>query len=160
MQSGPHFVSRTLKSAPGDETIIMDQSFGAFLLRVRSINLHATLIARHPLFFLSPNVIGGNFAAGLNSGILDTKQTGSLPFRPPPFNGWVRLRKLNVIQFRTRQRREQEGLSYLWRENERGGTQFILAAIIVWLRCLTLNFDANKVNGNERLKQNYRVVLE
>lgn len=75
----------------------MDQSFGAFLLRVRSINLHATLIARHPLSF-SLDVIGGNFAAGLNSGILDTKQTEAGAFHfARRLNGWVRLRKLNVI---------------------------------------------------------------
>lgn len=75
----------------------MDQSFGAFLLQVHSINLHETLIAWH-LLSSSPDVIGGNFAAGLNSGILDTKQTDAGAFHfGRRLSGWVRLRKLNVI---------------------------------------------------------------
>lgn len=89
----------------------MDQSFGAFLLRVRSINLHATLIARHPLSF-SLDIIGGNFAAGLNSGILDTKQTeaGALPFRPPPQRlGAIKEIECDLVS--TRQRRGKKGLA-------------------------------------------------
>lgn len=90
----------------------MDQSFGAFLLRVRSINLHATLIARHPLSF-SLDVIGGNFAAGLNSGILDTKQTesrGRFHFGPPPQRlGAIKEIECDLVS--TRQRRGKKGLA-------------------------------------------------
>lgn len=98
----------------------MDQSFGAFLLRVHSINLHATLIARHPLSFSLSRRHRGNFAAGLNSGILDTKQTeaGAFHFGRRRLSGWVRLREIECDLVSTRQRRGEKGLSYLWRENE------------------------------------------
>ncbi|GIY49357.1 uncharacterized protein CDAR_600511 [Caerostris darwini] len=42
---------RGFEDGAGDETIIMDQSFGTSLLRVRSINHHETLIARLPFSF-------------------------------------------------------------------------------------------------------------
>lgn len=79
-----------------DETIIMDQSFGASLLRVRSINLHATLIAR--FHFLSRVITAGNslLQLGLNSGILDTKQTERASIWPPQ-----RLSAIKEIKSRT-----------------------------------------------------------
>ncbi|GBN22395.1 hypothetical protein AVEN_14936-1 [Araneus ventricosus] len=48
----------------GDETIIMDQSFGTSLLRVRSINNHETLIAA--FHFLFPAIKGKGADPGLN----------------------------------------------------------------------------------------------
>lgn len=92
------FCFQDFEECGGDETIIMDQSFGAFLLRVCSINLHATLIARHPLSFSLSTSSGEISPAGLNSGILDTKQTEAEAFHfGRRLSGWVRLRKLNVI---------------------------------------------------------------
>lgn len=65
-------------------------------------------------FFLSLDVIGGNFAAGLNSGILDTKQTeaGAFHFgRRRRLSGWVRLREIECDLVSTRQRRGKKGLA-------------------------------------------------
>lgn len=82
MQRGPHFVSRILRRTGrrSDETIIMDQSFGKrrSYYAVRSINLHATLIAA---FHFLPFASSSHARTGLGEGWHSAVRVNSADFR-------------------------------------------------------------------------------
>ncbi|GFT18334.1 uncharacterized protein NPIL_340321 [Nephila pilipes] len=92
---------RGFEDGAGDETIIMDQSFGTSLLRVRSINHHETLIAGfHFLFHAIKGKGIHSTAPGLNfrgNHILwagEMEQGFLISYPLPLCNGLRRLRKL------------------------------------------------------------------